>query len=99
MEYNKEHEDRIRAAVGKYAIANSHIIPFGILSNPESMDHLKNIGTSIVMNKWGCNTYPGSFVQAVLDNDLEGSINRADNLNRELLPFYVTLKYNLEYVS
>jgi len=99
MEYNKEQEDRIGSEVAQYAIRNSHIIPNGILSNPESMQHLKNIGTAILMNKWGINTNPGSFVQAVLDNNLTESINYADQVNRELLPFYVTLKYNMGYVG
>lgn len=99
MEYNLEQEERIRTEVGKYAIRNAHLIPIGILTDPESFNHVKNIGTSIVMNHWGINTNPGSFVQAILDNDLELSVGKADSTNIQLLPFYVTLKYNLGYVS
>jgi len=99
MEYNKEQEGRIRIAVGEYMLRNANLIPIKHMMDPEAVEHITNIGTSIMMNKWGINTQPGSFVQAVLDNDLEGSVNRADNVNRDLLPFYVTLKYNLGYVG
>ena len=99
MEYNKEQEGRIRIAVSEYMIRNSHLIPIHHLMNPESVEHITNIGTSIMMNKWGINTQPGSFVTAVLNNNLEESVNRADNVNMHLLPFYVTLKYNLGYVE
>ena len=99
MEYNKEQEDRIKVAVREYAMSNHNIIPFHHMMHPDTLDHIVNIGTSIMMNKWEIDTRPGSFVRAVLDNDLEASVNCADNINRDLLPFYVTLKYNLGYVE
>lgn len=99
MKYNKEQEGRIKLAVEQYAIRNNHLIPIGIMNDPESLQHLTNIGASIVMNNWGIDTRPGGFVRAIIDNDLEGSVNRADHINLQLLPFYVTLKYNLGYVD
>jgi len=99
MEWNKEQEDRIKSAVAKYAIRNYQLIPMGIMSDPEAMQHLTNIGAAIMMNKWEIDTRPGSFVSAVLNNDLEASVNCADSTNVQLLPFYVTLKYNLGYVE
>lgn len=99
MEYNKEQEGRIKIAVSEYMIRNSHLIPIQLMMNPETVAHITGIGTNLIMNHWGCNTNPGSFIQAILDNDLEGSVNRADDINQKLLPFYVTLKYNLGYVG
>lgn len=99
MEYNKEQEDRIRVAVSEYMLRNANLIPIQHMMNSESVEHITNIGTSIMMNKWGIDTNPGSFVCAVLDNDLTESVNRADNINRDLLPFYVTLKYNMGYIG
>jgi hypothetical protein len=99
MEYNKQQELRIRIAVSEYMVRNNRLIPTHLMADPEALDHITNIGTSIMMNKWGINTQPGGFVKAILDNDLEGSVNRADDVNRQLLPFYVTLKYNLGYVE
>jgi hypothetical protein len=99
MEYNVEQELRIKSAVAQYAITNMTLIPIGVMSNPESMQHITNIGAAIMMNKWEINTNPGSFVTAILENDLEGAVNNADSINRDMLPFYVTLKYNMGYVS
>jgi hypothetical protein len=99
MEYNKQQECRIKIAVSEYMVKNNHLIPMHLIADPDALEHITNIGTNIVMNNWGINTQPGSFVQAVLDNDLEASVNRADEVNRQMLPFYVTLKFNLGYVE
>lgn len=37
---------------------------------------------------------PGSFLQAVLENDLRAAVERADHINQQLLPQYVKLLYN-----
>ncbi len=99
MEYNKQQESRIKIAVSEYMVRNNHLIPIQLMADPEALQHITNIGTSIVMNNWGINTQPGGFVKAVLDNNLEAAVGKADDVNRQLLPFYVTLKYNLEYVA
>jgi hypothetical protein len=48
-----------------------------------------------MMNRLGIDTYPGSFVKAVLDNDLNGAFSRADHINSQVLGFYVTMMHNL----
>jgi hypothetical protein len=71
-------------------------VPFHLIVDGEAKSHIINIGTSIMLNRLGVNTYPGSFVQAVLDNDLSGAFSRPDNVNAQVLGFYITMMYNLE---
>ena len=61
----------------------------------EEMIHVINIGTSILQTRDG-GAQGGSFVQAVVDNDLTRTHNRADSTNRKVIPFYVIL---LNHVS
>lgn len=58
-------------------------------------DHVVMIGTSIMATKWGIGWDGGSFVQAVVDNDLMGAVSRADYINSQLLKFYCSLMYNM----
>jgi hypothetical protein len=82
----------IREKVSDYLERNAQStgVPIQILFG-EEREHVVNIGTSIMMNRLGFNTYPGSFVQAVLDNDLAGAFGRADHINRQCLGFYSTM--------
>lgn len=57
----------------------------------EEMDHVINIGTSILQTRDG-GIQGGSFVRAVVDNDLSRTYNRADSTNRKVIPFYIILK-------
>ena len=57
----------------------------------EEMNHVINIGTSILQTRDG-GIQGGSFVQAVVDNDLSRTYNRADSTNRKVIPFYIYLK-------
>lgn len=87
---------RIREAVSKYMVRNHHLIN---TFDPESLNHITDIGTSIMIEKWEIGPPAGSFVKAVCNGDLFGAVNCADSVNQKHLPFYVTLYYNLEYVS
>ena len=49
--------------------------------------------------KWGIGYPGGSFVQAVVDNDLTGAFSRADYINRNSLGFYCKLLYNIGYID
>ena len=66
-------------------------VPGHIMLDTESKNHVIYIGTSIMMNRLGFNTYPGSFVQAVLDNSLSGAFAKADSINQQCLRFYATM--------
>jgi hypothetical protein len=57
--------------------------------------HIIQIGTSILCTKWGIGYSGGSFVQAVVDNDLMAAVDRADGTNIKMLPFYCKLIYNV----
>ena len=56
----------------------------------EEMNHVINIGTSILQTRDG-GIQGGSFVQAVVDNDLSRTYNRADSVNKRVIPFYIIL--------
>ena len=90
-------ETKVRKEVSEYLNSNFHTtrVPVHIMTNEESREHVINIGTSIMLNRIGVNTNPGSFVQAVLNNDLTGAVLRADNINSQMLAFYATMMHNL----
>ena len=95
-DYNQV-QSRVKEAVDAYLIKNhrnTHV-PMDVMMNPESRDHAVTIGTSIMMNKMGYDTRPGSFVQAVLNNSLQDAVGCADHVNVRMLPFYATMMYNL----
>ncbi len=59
--------------------------------NEEEMNHVKSIGVSVLQTRDG-GMQGGSFVQAIVKNDLSGSYNRADSTNSRVIPFYIILK-------
>jgi len=67
--------------------------------DPESKDHLIRCGVSVLMTKWGLGPAGGSFVQAVVANDLQQAVGRADSTNQEALKFYVMLLHNISQPS
>jgi hypothetical protein len=88
---------RVNKAVEEYFDKNAvnTRVPLHLVFDGEAKSHIINIGTSIMLNRLGVNTYPGSFVQAVLDNDLSGAFAKADSVNSQVLGFYITMMYNL----
>ena len=61
----------------------------------ESREHIIRIGTSILCTKRGVGYPGGSFVQAIVNNDLMGAFGRADRINKDSIEFYCKLLYNL----
>ena len=61
----------------------------------ESREHIIQIGTSILCTKRGVGYPGGSFVQAIVNNDLMGAFGRADRINKDSIEFYCKLLYNL----
>jgi hypothetical protein len=57
----------------------------------EEISHVTSVGVSVLQTRDG-GIPGGSFVQAIVKNDLSGSYNRADSTNRKVIPFYITLK-------
>jgi hypothetical protein len=89
--------EKIRTNVEVYLIKNAEScnVPITALFVDEERNHIINIGTNIMANRLGIETYPGSFVKAILENNLYESINRADHINRGAITFYVTMMHNL----
>ena len=57
----------------------------------EEISHVTSVGVSVLQTRDG-GIPGGSFVQAIVKNDLSGSYNRADSTNRRVIPFYIYLK-------
>ena len=57
----------------------------------EEISHITSVGVSVLQTRDG-GVPGGSFVQAIVKNDLSGSYNRADSTNRKVIPFYIILK-------
>ncbi len=85
----------VRDLVSNYLADNHNLIPIQHRINPEDISHIENIGTSILCTKWNVGYPGGSFVQAVVDNDLNGAFSRADSVNRDCILFYVSLMTNV----
>ena len=60
----------------------------------DSVEHVIDTGASILCTKWGIGYEGGSFVQAVVENDLQGAIGRADGTSLRALKFFCQLMYN-----
>jgi hypothetical protein len=94
------HRDRIKDAVTKYLDSNSFMTGIADLAfNPEKREHIIECGTSILCTKWKVGYKGGSFVQAVVDNNLMEAFGNADIINQQALRFYVTMLYNMRYVE
>jgi hypothetical protein len=65
----------------------------------ESREHVVRIGVSVLSTKWGVGYPGGSFVQAIVDNNLMETVGRADSINLNCIRFYVYLIYNQGYIS
>jgi hypothetical protein len=94
-----EHRARIKTAVEKYLDRNAAQAGIAMLIlNPEAREHITSIGTSVLMNVWGIGPEGGSFVRALVNNDLKESYSRADHINQKAIMFYVMLMVNQTYV-
>jgi hypothetical protein len=60
----------------------------------DELMHVRNMCISVLQTKWGVGYPGGSFVQAVVDNDLMASFARADRINQRHIGLYVELLYN-----
>ncbi|CAB4175021.1 hypothetical protein UFOVP1247_68 [uncultured Caudovirales phage] len=102
--FTEGQEERIREAVRsriKEYSNNCRDAGFNLTISPftDAESHVVSIGTSILATKWGIGYPGGSFVQAVVDNNLTETFSRADGVNLNCIRFYVYLIYNQSYVS
>lgn len=86
--------DQIKDLVVNYYNTNFFNI-MGYYLNNDEKEHVINIGTSILCTKWDTGYPGGSFVRAVVNNDLMESFGRADDINSKVMKFYCNLMYNV----
>ena len=79
----------VETAISNY-FSTTRLAPVG-----EDKDHIVSVAASILMLRDGVQM-GGGFAQAVINNDLEGAIDRADITCRTYLDFLVYCK---KYVS
>lgn len=87
-------EEDIKKVVNEF-ISNKLTNPW----NPTYMDdetesHVKQMCVSILCTKYKIGYAGGSFVQAVVNNDLMGAFGRADSINKNFIGLYAELLYN-----
>ncbi len=85
--------EQIKELVVNYYNSNFFKI-MGYYLNNDDKEHVINIGTSILCTKWNVGYPGGSFVQAIVNNDLMETFSRADDVNSKVIKFYVHLIYN-----
>ena len=104
-QFEEGQEERIREAVRarlddyKYKERGDDAFTTRIAPFHEEREHVVNIGTSILGTKWGIGYPGGSFVQAIVNNDLMETFGRADHINLNAIRFYVSLLYNQSYIA
>ena len=81
----QEYKDRV-----KYEFDQWYGNQISVTLTEEEMNHVINVGVSVLQTRDG-GIPGGSFVQAVVKNDLSGSYNRADSTNKKVIPFYIIL--------
>lgn len=81
----QEYKDRV-----KYEFDLWYGNQISVTLTEEEMNHVINIGVSVLQTRDG-GIQGGSFVQAVVDNDLTRTYNRADSVNKRVIPFYIIL--------
>ena len=62
----------------------------------DDLEHIADIGTSVICTKLEIGYPGGSFVQSVVNNDLRGAFANADSVNAVAIRFYVMMMYNLQ---
>lgn len=101
--YTEGQEERIAEAVRKRIdeyYSQGHDPAFGhAIAFNESREHVVRIGVSVLSTRWGVGYPGGSFVQAIVDNNLMETVGRADSINLNAIRFYVYLIYNQGYIS
>lgn len=88
--------DSVNKLVRNYFERNAKFsLPENFIQSDDIVEHIISIGTSILCTKWGIGYPGGSFVQAVVNNDLMRAVSYADNINAYALKFYCQLMYNV----
>mgnify|MGYP000362287478 FL=1 len=87
---------RVRSSVEVFV--NDNVDSISGIVTPSDLDHIINIGTSIMCTKWNIGYEGGSFVQAIVNNDLSKAVSSADGTNIKALKLYCLMMYNMTRV-
>ena len=92
-----EQIEKIKNQVQAYFDKNAHsYINYLTLESKENRNHIVNIGTSIICTRHNIGYPGGSFVQSIVNNDLQGTFANADDININAIRFYLMMMYNME---
>ena len=88
--------EKIKAQVQAYFDNNArNYIPLLSQMSEDEKQHIVNIGTSIICTRHNIGYPGGSFVNAVVNNDLQGAFANADGTNVNAIKFYCMMVYNM----
>lgn len=87
---------KVRSSVEVFV--NENVDSISGIVTPSDLDHIINIGTSIMCTKWNIGYEGGGFVQAVVDNNLSKAVSNADGTNIKALKLYCLMMYNMTRV-
>ena len=91
-----EQIEKIKTQVQAYFDKNAAFyIPYFALLGEEDKNHIVNIGTSIICTRHNVGYPGGSFVQSIVNNDLQGTFATADDININAIRFYLMMMYNM----
>ena len=91
-----EQIENIRKQVQEYFDKNArHYIPTLELLDEDDKSHIVNTGTSIICTRHEVGYPGGSFVQAIVNNDLRATFSNADTVNTLAVKFYLMMMYNM----
>ncbi len=83
---------QVRQLVSDYFDKNQNEIPSSLLQERE---YIILTGVNILCAKWVPFFNGGSFAQSILDNKLEETFIRADEINKQVIHFYLLLLNNV----
>ena len=87
--------ETVRQLVEDYC-AREMFLTHGFTPTDDEYQHILNIAESILCTKWNVGYPGGSFVQAVVENNLQLAVSRADYINRKYIPLYIVLLQSVE---
>jgi hypothetical protein len=91
-----EQIENIRKQVQAYFNQNAqNYIPNFVYLREEDKNHIVNIGTGIICTRHNVGYSGGSFVQSIVNNDLQGTFATADDININAIRFYLMMMYNM----
>jgi hypothetical protein len=90
--------DVVRKLVEDYCSREMYLT-HGFTPSDDEYQHILNIAESVLCTKWNVGYPGGSFIQAVVDNNLQLAFSRADYINRKYIPLYIGLMQSVSCPS